>query len=206
MVDDKSRSRMSNPAAFDLFTIGHSNHPIGRFLALLVNINVTTLADVRSLPFSRRYPQFSRDALAASLAEAGMAYAPMGDSLGGRPQDPALLSDGIADYEAMAASPAFRAGLERVMSGATHDRICLMCAEREPLDCHRCLLVARALAGHGLAVGHILADGSIEHHTATESRLLALTGNEADLFDGPAARLASAYRRRALAVAYRMKA
>ena len=196
---------MINPAAFDLFTIGHSNHPIDRFIALLVNISVTALADVRTVPFSRRYPQFSRHALAAGLAGAGIAYAAMGDSLGGRPQDPALLSDGVADYEAMAGRPSFRAGLERVIRGATHQRMCLMCAEREPLDCHRFLLVARALAGNGLAIGHILADGTVEHHAATESRLLALAGEEATLFDDPATRLADAYRRRARKVAYRIK-
>jgi uncharacterized protein (DUF488 family) len=84
-------------------------------------------------------------------------------------------------------------------------RVCLLCAEREPLDCHRCLLVGRALAERGLALGHIRADGTIEPHAATEQRLLALAG-EADLFRDPAERLARAYRRRAQAVAARIKA
>jgi uncharacterized protein (DUF488 family) len=87
-----------------------------------------------------------------------------------------------------------------------HHRVCLLCAEREPLDCHRCLLVGRALAARGLTLGHIRPDGTIEPHAATEQRLLALAGGEADLFRGRTERLAHAYRRRAQAVAARIKA
>jgi hypothetical protein len=81
-----------------------------------------------------------------------------------------------------------------------------MCAEREPLDCHRCLLVTRALAGRGLAIGHILHDGTIEPQAATERRLLGLDARPEDLFTpGQGDRLAAAYRRRARTVAYRAK-
>jgi hypothetical protein len=81
-----------------------------------------------------------------------------------------------------------------------------LCAEREPLDCHRCLLVGRALTERGLTLGHARADGTIEPHAATEDRLLALAGDETDLFRDRAERLAHAYRRRAHAVAARLKA
>ena len=93
--------------------------------------------------------------------------------LGGRPANPALYRDGIADYEAMAGTADFRAGLDRVIAEMGQHRLCLMCSEREPLDCHRCLLVGRALARRGFTIGHILGDGSIEPHSATEERLLA---------------------------------
>ena len=127
--------------------------------------------------------------------------------LGGRPRDPALYCDGVADYEAMAAQGEFRAGLDRLMAEARRCRVCLMCAEREPLDCHRCLLVGRALAERGLAIGHILHDGRIEPHAATEQRLVEITHTGADLFaTGHAERLAAAYRRVPSAVAYRAKA
>ena len=131
----------------------------------------------------------------------------MATALGGRPRSAALYRDGIADYEAMARQPDFRTGLDRLLADAAHSRVCLMCAEREPLDCHRCLLVARPLAERGLAIGHILHDGTIELHAATERRLLALTGASDDLFvTGQDERLAAAYRRRARAVAYRATA
>ncbi len=198
---------MTAPADFDLFTIGHSNLPADRFAALLAGAGVTALVDVRSVPFSRRFPWFSGKRLAERLAHDGVSYTAMGDALGGRPSDPALYCEGIADYEAMAARPAFGAGLDQVAGEAQRQRACLMCAEREPLDCHRCLLVGRALAERGLAIGHVLVDGSIEPHAATEERLLALAAKQgADLFQDRAARLADAYRRRARAVAARAKA
>jgi hypothetical protein len=181
-------------APFDLFTIGHSNHPIDRFVALLKGAGITAIADVRSQPFSRRYPWFSTDALRDRLGAEGIAYVPMGDALGGRPRDPGLLRDGVADYQAMAATPEFRAGIDRVIDGTRRFRMCLMCAEREPLDCHRCLLVAPAFAERGLRIGHVLADGSIVPHAELERRLPVASG---DLFPDDAARhRARASRRR----------
>jgi uncharacterized protein (DUF488 family) len=107
----------------------------------------------------------------------------------------------------MAVTPAFRAGLDRVIEAAQRARLCLMCAEREPLDCHRCLLIAPALAERGLTVGHILADATIEPHTATEERLLKIAGEPPDLLSGGRSeRLDAAYRRRGRAAAFRPKA
>jgi len=193
--------------SFDLFSIGHSNIPAERFVALLRDVGVDTIADVRSTPFSRRFPWFSGKNLVVTLAQHGMTYLAHGDALGGRPRDAALYRDGVADYEAMARRPDFQIGLDRLIADAVRSRVCLMCAEREPLDCHRCLLVARSLAERGLTIGHILHDGTVEPHTATEQRLLALTGTSDDLFvTGQDERLAAAYRRRARAAAYRVTA
>jgi uncharacterized protein (DUF488 family) len=192
--------------AFDLFSIGHSNIPADRFVAMLHSAGVTVVADVRSVPASRHFPWFSKNNLAARLAEVGIGYATMGDALGGRPRDAGLFRDGIADYEAMAQRPEFASGLDRLLATAARERVCLMCAEREPLDCHRCLLVTRRLAERGCAIGHILHDGTVEPHTATEQRLLALAADDRDLFAaGQDDRLAAAYRGRARAVAFRQK-
>jgi uncharacterized protein (DUF488 family) len=193
--------------SFDLFSIGHSNIPAERFIAMLRTAGVNAIADVRSTPASRRFPWFSSKNLASALQDGGILYMPFGDSLGGRPRDPALYRDAVADYESMAQRPEFCAGLDRLLAMASQHRVCLMCAEREPLDCHRCLLVSRALAERGCAVGHILHDGTIEAHAATEQRLLADSGPDADLFvTGQGERLAAAYRRRCRAAAYRATA
>ena len=196
--------------AFDLYSIGHSNIAAERFVALLRATGVTAVADVRSTPASRFFPWFAAKNLSRLLAQEHMSYLSYGNELGGRPRDPALYCDGIADYEAMARQSEFEDALTRLVEDAARcrakGRICLMCAEREPLDCHRCLLVARVLAARGLTIGHILHDGSIEPHAATERRLMELDGGDGDLFaTGQQERLAAAYRRRARAVAYRLK-
>jgi uncharacterized protein (DUF488 family) len=201
--------------AFDIFSIGHSNIPAERFTAMLRTAGVGAIADVRSTPVSRFCSWFSAKNLVPLLAQDGVAYLSYGDELGGRPRSPALYCDGIADYEAMARQSEFMAGLERLRADAARYRVCLMCAEREPLDCHRCRLVARELAVRGIAVGHILSDGAIEPHAATEQRLLAFDAKNdgtPDLFvtgnlfpTGHDERLAAAYYHRARAVAYRAK-
>jgi len=195
---------MPSPA-FALLTIGHSNLPADRFVGLLKGAGVTAIADVRSVPFSRWCPWFSAKALAERLAHEGIAYLSFGETLGGRPRDRKLYRDGVVDYDAVAATPDFRAGLDRLIQDSGRHRICLMCAEREPLDCHRFLLVARALAEQGVAAGHILADGSIEPQARSEQRLLALAGGAPDLLRDDAQRLAEAYRRRAGSVGARVK-
>ena len=180
-----------------VFTIGHSNHSSERFLALLCGAGITAIADVRSIPQSRRCPHFSRARIERWLADAGIAYVFLGAELGGRPGDPALLRQGRPDYHLMAATPSFRAGLDRVLDGAGRYRIALMCAEREPLDCHRFLLLARHLQDRDTLLRHILADGSIEPQETTEDRLVRQTGVAADalLADLPLPRdaLARAY-------------
>jgi uncharacterized protein (DUF488 family) len=164
-----------------LFTIGHSNHPIEHFLALLQQHAIAMVADVRSVPYSRRHPQFSREPLARALAAAGIEYLSLGDALGARPKDPACYTDGRVDYDRIAARPEFTAGLTRVRAEAGRARVALMCAEREPLDCHRVMLVCRHLrtgaAKEGdLAIAHILADGTLETQAALERRMVVRLG------------------------------
>ena len=155
-----------------VLTVGHSNHPLEVFLHLLSRHRVRFLADVRSAPYSRFNPQFSRDSLAAALGQHGIEYAYFGRELGGRPRDPACYEGGRVRYEKVAETERFREGLTRVIDVACRHRVALMCAEREPLDCHRTLLVARALDGQGMDVQHILADGTLETQADAMSRLL----------------------------------
>lgn len=165
-----------------ILTIGHSNHSQERFLDLLRANGITALADVRSVPQSRWASQFNKDTLSAALAENGIAYVYLGKELGGRPKDPALLKDGKPDYSAMAQTDGFQAGMGRLLEGAKTYRVALMCAERDPIDCHRFLLIARQLAARDIPVAHILASGDVEPQADTESRFAARKGGK-DLFD-----------------------
>lgn len=184
----------------EVFTIGHSNHAIETFLGLLRGAGIGAVADVRSMPYSRRHPQFRKEALQRSLAAAGIAYVFLGDALGARPSDPACYVDGRVVYDRIAATEAFRHGLERVEEGARRYRVALMCAEKEPLDCHRTLLVARHLMRRGTPIRHILADGTVEAGETTERRLIDRVGpGPADLFAASLSereRIDEAYRRR----------
>ena len=155
-----------------VLTIGHSNHALDSLIALLRRHRVTVLADVRSTPYSRFNPQFNRDSLDSSLKRCGIEYVYLGHSLGGRSDDPACYEDGRVRYDRVAETESFRRGLDRVVRGAANHRIVLLCAEREPLECHRTLLVAQALDERGIDVAHIHADGRLEPHGEAMDRLL----------------------------------
>jgi uncharacterized protein (DUF488 family) len=186
-----------------VLTIGHSTHAWERFATLLGGAGITAVADVRTSPYSRRYPHFNRDELREHLRRDGVLYVFLGNELGGRPKEPKLYSNSVADYEKMAKTAAFGRGLERVVEGAKNYRIALLCSERDPLNCHRCLLVGRALAEKGVRVSHILDGGNITTQAEVENRLLEFYDRGAhDLFLPHADRLAAAYRARARKVAF----
>ena len=187
-----------------IHTIGHSNHPIDRFLGLLQPHGITAVADVRSTPYSRFNPQFRREKLQAALAGAGIQYVFLGEELGARSQDPTCYDpDGRVSYARLAKTDLFRRGIERLKTGMAEHRISLMCAEREPLECHRTILVSRELTRDGVAVTHILGDGSLETHEHAMQRLAAsLKLTDMDLFSTPADRVERAYDLQAARIAY----
>lgn len=188
-----------------VYSIGHSNLTYERFLSLLRQAGVTAVADVRSAPYSRHSPQFNKDTLKEELRRDQVKYSFLGNELGGRPKASQFYCDGIADYERMAQAPEFKIGIERVLEGARKYRVALMCSEHDPLDCHRCLLVGRALVERGARVEHIQSDGQIESHDKIERRLLQLAGGQdADLFIPYDDQLAEAYRNRARKVAFQL--
>lgn len=158
-----------NPA--HLFTIGHSTHDMGAFAQLLMQHGVTAVADVRSVPASRFSPQFNREPLRRALAEAGVAYVFLGKELGARTDDPGCYEAGKVQYGRLAGTAAFRSGIGRLLEGADREVIAIMCTEKDPLDCHRTLLVARQLVDRGARIDHIHADGRIESHAEAMVRL-----------------------------------
>jgi uncharacterized protein (DUF488 family) len=186
-----------------IYTVGHSNHPIEQFLHLLKHNAINAVADVRSRPFSRRYSHFNKERLAATLAQNDIAYVFLGAELGARSDDESCYECGQVQYARLAATSLFQQGIDRVLIGAKKFRVALMCAEKEPLDCHRTLLVSRALEKRGVAILHILADGSIEPQPQTMTRLIDMVGlGGRDMFADAAALAEDACRLRESKIAY----
>ncbi len=157
--------------ATGIFTIGHSNHSIKCFIELLALHGVDAIADVRSIPYSRWQRQFNREPLKAALKGHGIGYVFLGEELGARTSDPACYENGVVQYGKLAETALFSAGIERVLKGSQKMAVALMCAEKEPLECHRAILVARKLVELGAAVRHIHADGGLESHVDAMERL-----------------------------------
>lgn len=187
-----------------IYTIGHSNHPIDRLLALLQQHQIDALADVRSNPYSRFNPQFNREKLQAALAPADIRYVFLGEELGARSKDPACYDEsGRVSYAKLAATPLFRRGLQRLQTGIQQHRIAIMCAERDPLECHRTILVTRELEKIGIPVTHILHDGSLEPNHSAMTRLAAdLKLAATDMFRTPEELIQDAYDRQGSRMAY----
>lgn len=199
-----------------LYTIGHSNHELPQFAVLLRQHGVTAVADVRSSPYSAYNPQFNRETLQTHLEAAGIDYVHLGAELGARRSEPECYDDdGRVCYSRVAQTAGFRAGLARLAALRREQRVALMCAEKDPLTCHRTILICRALRepspgapGRARGTGspeirHIREDGSIETHDAAESRLLALCKlPERDLFHTRDDLVAEAYEKQGARIAY----
>ncbi len=185
-----------------LFTVGHSNHEPEVLLDLLRRHGVTALADVRSSPYSRRLPHFSRGPLEALLKANAIAYVFLGHELGGRPAARELYDpEGWVDYERVRETATFQDGLQRLERGLERYSITLLCGEEDPLDCHRGLMIAPALQERGLPPRHIRKDGRLETMAEMEARLQEETGL-GGLF---AESLAEAYRVMNRKKAYRLE-
>ncbi|MEO1496877.1 MAG: DUF488 domain-containing protein [Planctomycetota bacterium] len=188
-----------------IYTVGYSTHEWASLVALLNTVPITAVADVRSHP-TARLPQYRRENLAVGLRAEGVAYVFLGDQLGARRQEAECYVDGRADYERVAELPAFGDGIARLTEGVADYTVALMCAEREPLDCHRGVLIARVLQERGWRVRHLLADGTMEEHARTEERLVAQMGVDPLLDAGMDPRLLRerAYKERGREIAYRL--
>ncbi len=201
---------MNNPPAAPprFVSVGHSNHPLEHFVRLLQRHGVTTVVDVRSQPYSQRYPQFNGPELEGALPGFGLAYVFLGNLLGGRPEQPSVYDrDGRVDYERVRATAGFRRGIDQLFRMPGESSVALMCSEEDPLDCHRGLMIAPALVERGVLPEHLRGSGALESTEQFERRLLAATGVGDGMLDGLFATALSAEERaECLREAYRVQA
>lgn len=168
----------------ELFTIGHSNHSLERFLELLKSHGIDVVIDVRSAPYSRYCPQYNKEVFEKSFKSRGMEYIFLGKELGARRNEDTCYVDGKVKFDLITKIPIFQEGLKLVLEKNEKNKSALMCAEAEPLDCHRTILICRQLKKicPDLRINHILADGSTESHEETLQRLIHLHKLEPELF------------------------
>ncbi|MBP7764393.1 MAG: DUF488 domain-containing protein [Deltaproteobacteria bacterium] len=187
----------------ELLTIGHSIHSVESFIELLRRHDVNALCDVRSSPYSRYSPQFNRESIKEDVLKHGIAYIYLGAELGPRSSDPSCYENGKVQYQRLAEKEIFQQGLARLRKGIEHYRVALMCAEKDPLMCHRMLLICRHLRCENIRIRHILEDGSLEDNRDTEQRLMKLLKiDPADLFSSEEEQILRAYDTQANKVAF----
>ncbi|MDR0606649.1 MAG: DUF488 domain-containing protein [Bacteroidales bacterium] len=167
-----------------IYTIGCSTHTIEGFLNILGNYNIDTIVDVRSIPFSRYTPQFNQDNLEKMLSSKRIHYLDFSEEFGARRKEKEVYSDGIVDFNKVRTLDVFLRGITRIEKGISKNyRIALLCTEKDPINCHRSLLVSRTLSDIlKINIRHILFDGNIIEHHNFEQKMLKLSGLETDMF------------------------
>ncbi|MGH1539251.1 MAG: DUF488 family protein [Arenicella sp.] len=179
-----------------LYTIGYATKPIEVFVAQLKEYGIDVVADVRSVPYSKIFHDYHREALAAYLKQHGIAYTFVGDELGPRSKDDAHYDEsGQVQFDRLMQSELFGQGVVRLSNGVSKGyTIALMCAEKDPATCHRSLLVSYFLLRNGYQqILHIGHDGSTENQMELEQRLCDIHGVNDDLFMSSAERAERAY-------------
>jgi uncharacterized protein (DUF488 family) len=163
-----------------IYTIGHGTREMAGFVAVLQRLQIAYLIDVRSRPYSRFQPDFSKGPLEQHLKTAGIRYVYMGDLLGGQPPDPACYSEGKVDYDKVRQKEFFRRGIGRLREAWKGQRhVALLCSELRPEQCHRSKLIGAALAEEGISVAHIDESDSL---LSQEVVLMRLVKGQPSLF------------------------
>ena len=186
-----------------IYSIGYATHTIESFINTLKKFNITAIADVRSLPYSKFKPEFNRENLKQALINNGIEYVFLGDNIGARIEAPECYKNGKADYHLISKRPLFQKGLGRILKGMKKYSIAIMCAEKDPINCHRTILICKHLKNDNIKIIHIIDSNTTENHTETELRLMKLYQlDQPDLFINDSERLEEAYNRQWGKIAY----
>ena len=186
-----------------IFTVGHSSHTPDTFVGLLRLHRINAIADVRSAPYSRFAPQFNKEAIASLLDANRVVYVFLGNYLGARPKDPTCYRNGAIDFSQLSQTDYFQEGLMRVRKGSSQFNLALMCTEKDPIQCHRTILVCRHLRTEDTIIKHILEDGELEDNRDSERRLMdSLHIPRSDLFKPPEDLVEEAYDKQGERIAY----
>lgn len=168
------------PTPTPIYTIGYGSRSIAELIEVLHQHEIAYLIDVRSAPYSRYKPEFSKAALANELERHSIRYVFMGDSLGGRPDDETCYVNGKVDYEKVKSTAFYQRGIERLHTAFTQQQsVVLMCSEGKPEECHRCKLIGTTLTTQNIPVIHIDENGE---QMTQEQIVDRLTGGQLSMF------------------------
>ncbi len=163
-----------------IYTIGYAGATIDRFVQILKNMKISLLIDVRSIPKSQYFTAFNNDLLSKTLANANIKYENWKDEFGARQDNLDYYTDYILDYGKFAKSQQFQSGISKIKELENKgENICLMCAEIDPINCHRAILCGKEIFANGINVTHIIArrngETYFESQEGFENRLLQTT-------------------------------
>ncbi|MHB8859325.1 MAG: DUF488 domain-containing protein [Thermoleophilia bacterium] len=189
-----------------IFTIGHSNHSVETFFELLQVHSINAIVDIRSHPYSNFVPHFSKKPIRDYLERVGIAYVFLGKELGARSNNSSCYRNGKIQFDLLAQEPKFVEGIERIIHGMSKYRIAIMCSEKDPIDCHRALLVSRKLYEANIFINHIHSNKTLETQDEIESRLLKICKlADGDLFKSRKDYVEEAYEIQSQRIAYESK-
>ena len=202
----KKEMNLSSGNAPVLFTIGYAGMALVDFMKVCEKNRIDVIADVRSSPYSRFAPDFCKERLEKSLPARGFKYVFLGRELGARREEPECYEGGRALYERIERTEAFQSGIARLRKGVLGKgfRVALLCAEKDPLDCHRFALICRHLKSELGDIRHIIGD-RVETNAETEQRLLGRYNRKPDLFQTREQVLEDVYREHGFRIAYQVK-
>jgi len=184
---------MHDRKSMTLFTVGHSTHTVDNFIDLIKRHGITAVCDVRSQPYSQFNPQFNRESLQEELKKNNIEYVFLGKELGARSENPSCYIDGKVQYNYLVDEPLFKQGINRLCRGMKKYSIALMCAEKDPMTCHRMILVCREIRSFAEQINHILANGEIETNKEAEDRLMKSLRIVPDMFKSKSECIEEAY-------------
>ncbi len=193
----------------NLFTVGYTAYPQELFIEALKHHHIDVVADVRSAPFSAYYKDFNQDVLQAQLKQQGFLYVFLGKELGARPEDRSVYVDGRVDFDLVRRAPFFVQGLQRLRTGLQQYNVALLCAEKDPIQCHRSILICKELCAEH-TVQHIFEKKYVdmpafvlESHASLETRLLTIHfKNQYSLFYSEKQMLTEAYKKQGTHISY----
>ena len=201
---DRSVNNREN-SSLTIYTIGHSNREADEFVQILNHFRIKLVADVRSQPFSRYCPQFNKNIIQQKLIHSGIQYLFLGKELGARPEHKDYYINSKVSFDKLKSSISFKKGISRLLDEAEKKNIAIMCSEKEPINCHRSILISRFLEEEGIEVKHIINEAEILDRFNFEEKLLEKFKIQKTLFDTESSRktnINEAYKKQEQIISY----